>query len=148
MTTPTISAAQLRAARTLLRVDQAVLAERSGVSVPTIKRMEAGDGPVRGTYENVAAVIHALESAGAEFTNGMQPGVRLRIVNARATQRNGNGEWGVLVKWSEGDPAEWTSINVARDAATEAETRGDARLAADLRNAAKDAERYASASRK
>jgi transcriptional regulator with XRE-family HTH domain len=138
----TISAAQLRAARTLLRIDQSLLAERSGVSPSTIKRMEAGDGPVRGTYENVVSVISALEAAGIQFTYGAQPGVRLRIVSARAQQRNGDGEWGVLVKWSDGDPAEWTFIHVARTAALEAEKRGDILLATDLRNAANDAERY------
>jgi hypothetical protein len=36
--------------------------------------MEAGNGPVGGTYENVSAVVTALEWAGVEFTNGDQPG--------------------------------------------------------------------------
>jgi transcriptional regulator with XRE-family HTH domain len=58
-------------------MDQQELADRSGVSVPTIKRMEAGDGPIRGTYENVAAVVAVIESAGVEFTNGDKPGVQL-----------------------------------------------------------------------
>jgi hypothetical protein len=61
-------------------MDQQELADRSGVSVPTIKRMEAGDGPIRGNYENVAAVVAALEAAGIEFipSNGGGPGARLR----------------------------------------------------------------------
>jgi hypothetical protein len=58
-------------------LDQQELADRSGVSVPTIKRMEAGDGPIRGTYENVVAVVAVIESAGVEFTNGNKPGVQL-----------------------------------------------------------------------
>jgi transcriptional regulator with XRE-family HTH domain len=80
MPPPTILAHQLKAARALAKLDQYELAARSGVSIPTIKRMEAGDGPVRGNYDNVAAVVAALESAGVEFTNGDQPGVRLRKV--------------------------------------------------------------------
>jgi hypothetical protein len=40
--------------------------------------MEAGNEPVRGTYENVAAIVATLESAGVEFLNGDSPGVRLR----------------------------------------------------------------------
>jgi transcriptional regulator with XRE-family HTH domain len=75
---PSILAHQLKAARSLARIEQKELSIRAGVSVPTIKRMEAGDGPVRGTYENVSAVVTALESAGVEFTNGDQPGVRLQ----------------------------------------------------------------------
>lgn len=39
---------------------------------------EAGDGPVRGTYENVAVVINELEAAGVEFTDGAEPGVKLK----------------------------------------------------------------------
>ena len=48
------------------------------LSRSSLRRMEAGDGPVRGNYGNVAAVVAALEAAGVEFTNGSQPGVRLR----------------------------------------------------------------------
>jgi hypothetical protein len=48
--------------------------------VPTVKRMEAGDGPIRGNYDNVAAVVAVLERAGIEFIpqNGGGPGVHLR----------------------------------------------------------------------
>jgi transcriptional regulator with XRE-family HTH domain len=80
VTKKAILAHQLKAARALARLDQQELSDRSGVSVPTIKRMEAGDGPIRGNYENVAAVIGALEAAGVEFIseNGGGPGARLR----------------------------------------------------------------------
>lgn len=79
-----ILAHQLKAARTLARLDQQEVADKSGISVPTIKRMEAGDGPVRGNYDSVAAVIAVLESAGIEFIseNGGGPGVRLRAPTA------------------------------------------------------------------
>jgi hypothetical protein len=48
-------------------------------NVPTIKRLEAGAGPLRGTYETVAAVIGVLETAGIEFTNGETPGVKINL---------------------------------------------------------------------
>lgn len=59
---------------------QAELADRSSISVPTLKRMEASSGPAAGLANNVAAVRQALESAGIEFIaeNGGGPGVRLR----------------------------------------------------------------------
>jgi transcriptional regulator with XRE-family HTH domain len=72
-----ILAPQLKAARALARIDQQELADRSGVSVPTIRRMESGAGPIRGIYENVAAIVAVLEAAGIEFINGDRPGVRL-----------------------------------------------------------------------
>ena len=72
-----VRAAQIRAARGLIGWNQAQLAEAAGLSVPTIKRMEGPTGPGRSTAANLAAVIHALEMAGVEFTNGAAPGVRL-----------------------------------------------------------------------
>ncbi len=72
------TAGQLRAARGLIGWSQARLAEESGLSLPTIKRMEGLIGPGRSSAANVAAVQRALEAAGVEFTNGEAPGVRLR----------------------------------------------------------------------
>jgi transcriptional regulator with XRE-family HTH domain len=69
--------AQLRAARALLEWSQAVLAERSGVSLPTIKRLEPGNGVLSANHNTVVALERALEAAGVEFTNSDQPGVRL-----------------------------------------------------------------------
>jgi transcriptional regulator with XRE-family HTH domain len=73
-----ISGRQIAAARTLLSLGQAELAHRSSISIPTLKRMEASKGPAAGLTNNVAAVRRALEAAGVEFTNGDQPGVRLK----------------------------------------------------------------------
>ncbi|MCY6379347.1 helix-turn-helix transcriptional regulator [Hoeflea prorocentri] len=75
-----VTSEQIRGARAMLRWEQKQLSKASGVSIPTIKRMEAGSGPVRGTYENVLAIQTALEDAGVEFVdaNGGGPGVRLR----------------------------------------------------------------------
>jgi hypothetical protein len=55
------------------------LAEASGVSETTIKRLEAqGDGDIGGRPGTVLKILQALEAAGVEFTNGPQPGVRLK----------------------------------------------------------------------
>jgi predicted transcriptional regulator len=79
-----ISASQMRAARALLGIDQKDLAARAGVSLPTIQRMEASAGTVRGTVETLTRVVEALETAGVELIGNEQAsvgrgrGVRLR----------------------------------------------------------------------
>ena len=62
-----ITAAQLRAARALLDMDQKKLADLSGVSVPTIQRMEASTGNVRGIVDTLTKVIETLHRAGVEL---------------------------------------------------------------------------------
>lgn len=62
-----ITAAQLRAARALLGIDQRTLAETSSLSLPTIQRMEASDGVIRGNVESLMKVIEALNAAGIEL---------------------------------------------------------------------------------
>ena len=59
-----ITAAQLRAARALAGIDQRELAERCGLSVPTIQRMEASDGVIRGNVDSLMKLIAALEALG------------------------------------------------------------------------------------
>jgi predicted transcriptional regulator len=59
-----ITAAQMRAARALLGIDQKTLADRAGVSVPTIQRMEASSGTVRGVVDSLMKVVEALDRAG------------------------------------------------------------------------------------
>lgn len=73
-----ISIRQVKAARSLLGWSQADLAGASKVSVPTIARLEAQDGPLGGRADTAAAIRAALEAAGVEFTNGDAPGVRLK----------------------------------------------------------------------
>jgi predicted transcriptional regulator len=74
----------MRAARALLGIDQRRLAELAGLSPPTIQRMEASDGQVRGVVDTLVKVITALEAAGIELiaenapTSGAGRGVRLR----------------------------------------------------------------------
>ena len=80
-----ITAAQLRAARMLLGVDQRRLAQLSGLSVPTIQRMEASESMVRGNVDLLVKLIRALEGAGIELiddggvSSARGRGVRLRI---------------------------------------------------------------------
>ena len=62
-----ITATQMRAARALLGFDQRTLAARSGLSVPTIQRMEASDGVVRGNVDSLMKLVGALEAAGIEL---------------------------------------------------------------------------------
>jgi predicted transcriptional regulator len=59
-----ISAAQIRAARALLGMDQRQLGEAAGLSLATIQRMEGSDGQVRGNLDSVMKLIEALERAG------------------------------------------------------------------------------------
>jgi transcriptional regulator with XRE-family HTH domain len=65
-----ISAAQMRAARALLGIDQRKLAELSGLSVPTIQRMEASEGVVRGNVDSLMKLVGALNTAGIELIGG------------------------------------------------------------------------------
>ena len=62
-----ITAAQLRAARALLGVDQRELAQRCNLSLPTIQRMEASDGVIRGNVDSLMKLIGALDAAGLEL---------------------------------------------------------------------------------
>jgi transcriptional regulator with XRE-family HTH domain len=62
-----ISAGQLRAARAMLGLDQKHLAELAGLSVPTIQRMEASNGVIRGNVDSLVKLVHALEAAGIEL---------------------------------------------------------------------------------
>lgn len=74
-----VKPAQLRAARALLGLSQADVAAAAQLSVPTVKRLESGKGPVV-TDEARGRLAAALESAGVVFVaeNGEGPGVRLR----------------------------------------------------------------------
>jgi transcriptional regulator with XRE-family HTH domain len=73
-----ITKAQLRAARALLAWSQGDLAKASHVSLATIKRLEPGETPMATTVETIQALQRALESAGVEFTNGGEPGVKMK----------------------------------------------------------------------
>ncbi len=70
---------QLKAARALAGVEQLALADTSGVSIGTIRNMEAcGSELLKSSLKTIGAVQRALELAGVEFTNGGEPGVKLK----------------------------------------------------------------------
>ena len=79
-----ITSAQLRAARALLGIDQRELAQRCNLSLPTIQRMEASEGVIRGNVDSLMKLVEALASAGIELIGegtasaGGGRGVRLK----------------------------------------------------------------------
>jgi transcriptional regulator with XRE-family HTH domain len=79
-----ITTGQLRAARALIAIDQRELAALSGLALPTIQRMEASDGVIRGTVNSLMRLIAALDAAGIELigegaiSQGGGRGVRLK----------------------------------------------------------------------
>jgi transcriptional regulator with XRE-family HTH domain len=62
-----ITSGQMRAARAMLGLDQRALAELSGLSLPTIQRMEASDGVVRGNVDSLMKLVNALHDSGIEL---------------------------------------------------------------------------------
>jgi transcriptional regulator with XRE-family HTH domain len=94
-----ITAAQMRAARALLGLDQRELAELSGVSLPTIQRMEASDGNVRGVVDTLTKVVEAFNAAGVELISehsasaGTGRGVRFKEPTP-SVRRSREGERG------------------------------------------------------
>jgi transcriptional regulator with XRE-family HTH domain len=83
-----ISAGQLRAARALLGIDQRDLADLSDLSAPTIQRMEASEGVIRGNVDSLMKLVAALDAAGIELigegavSHGGGRGVRLKAAAA------------------------------------------------------------------
>jgi transcriptional regulator with XRE-family HTH domain len=73
-----LTAEQVRAARAMLRMEQTQLAEKSGVSVETVKRLEGALGPLKAQHQTLKNIRTALEFAGVEFVDDeKKPGVRL-----------------------------------------------------------------------
>jgi transcriptional regulator with XRE-family HTH domain len=87
-----ITSGQMRAARAMLGIDQRELAGLSGLSLPTIQRMEASDGVVRGNVDSLVKLVEALQDAGIELiaegttSNYGGRGVRLNAPTTRRTQ--------------------------------------------------------------
>jgi transcriptional regulator with XRE-family HTH domain len=75
-----ITAAQLRASRAILGIDQSKLAEAAGLSVPTIQRMEASEGVIRGNVDSLMKLVAALDALGIEL-----------ITDNAASQSGGRG---------------------------------------------------------
>jgi transcriptional regulator with XRE-family HTH domain len=88
-----ITSAQLRAARALLGIDQRRLARLSRLSVPTIQRMEASEGVIRGNVDSLMKLIGALDRAGIELisestaSQGQGRGVRLQAAAVARRRR-------------------------------------------------------------
>lgn len=78
-----VSIRQIKAGRELLAWSQAHLAKASGMSLPTIKRLESEDGQLGGRADTQDRILAALEKAGIVFTNGDEPGVKLKKKKAR-----------------------------------------------------------------
>ena len=82
---------QIRAARALLGIDQKTLADQAGVSLPTVQRMEASKGLVRGVVDTLMKVVNALDRAGIELIGegsqsaGAGRGVRLKKPTERTS---------------------------------------------------------------
>ena len=53
----------------MVGMDQRALAEASALSLPTIQRMEASEGVIRGNVDSLMKLIAALEAAGVELIN-------------------------------------------------------------------------------
>lgn len=79
-----ITAGQIRASRALLGIDQRQLAKATGLSLPTIQRMEASNGVIRGNVDSLMKLVAALDALGIELisdhamSNGGGRGIRLR----------------------------------------------------------------------
>ena len=79
-----ITGPQMRAARALLEIDQRDLAQRAGLSLPTIQRMESSEGVIRGNVDSLMKLVEALAAAGIELigegavSHGGGRGVRLK----------------------------------------------------------------------
>jgi transcriptional regulator with XRE-family HTH domain len=80
-----ITAGQLRASRAILGIDQRALAEAAGLSLPTIQRMEASNGVIRGNVDSLMKLVAALDAAGIDLISenatsaGGGRGVRLKL---------------------------------------------------------------------
>jgi len=94
-----ITAVQLRAASLLLGIDQRRLAKISGLSVPTIQRLEASETILRGNVDSLVKLIDALDTAGIEMidegavSNSRGRGARLKLNSAPANTRLDNQAW-------------------------------------------------------
>jgi transcriptional regulator with XRE-family HTH domain len=83
-----ITSAQLRAARALVGLDQRSLAARAGLSLPTIQRMEASEGVIRGNVDSLTKLVGALDAAGIELIGeGAASGAGGRGVRLKAKRR-------------------------------------------------------------
>lgn len=94
-----VTGRQIAAGRVLAGIGQEKLARRSNISVPTLRRMEASDGPANGLPNNVRAVVSELEALGILFIpeDVAGAGVRLKFTSSDVKQiRRLEGEGGIV----------------------------------------------------
>jgi transcriptional regulator with XRE-family HTH domain len=75
-TLPMLTPAQIRAARAMLDWTQGELAKRAGISKTGLNNIERGSADPKAS--TLTAIRRAIEDAGVEFTNGGEPGVKLK----------------------------------------------------------------------
>jgi hypothetical protein len=85
-----LTSEHVRAARALLRWEQKRLAEESGISLPTIGRLEMQPGVLSAYADTTSAIKAALERAGIVFLNDGSPGVQLKKKRVRIVADSGN----------------------------------------------------------
>jgi transcriptional regulator with XRE-family HTH domain len=73
-----IGGAQIRAACGMLNWSARELADASGLSLSTVKRMQSAEGVPSVAAKSLEAIQRTLEEAGVGFTNGEEPGVKLK----------------------------------------------------------------------
>ena len=66
----TLTGAQIRAGRALVRWTTGQLARKAGVGIATVTRAEADDGAPPMTGRHLAAIGYALSEAGVVFVPG------------------------------------------------------------------------------
>jgi transcriptional regulator with XRE-family HTH domain len=127
---PMITATQLRAARALLGVDQRQLADLSGLSLPTIQRMEGSEDLIRCNVDSLMKLIDALEGAGVEVINdgavsqGGGRGVRLKASRKALEVRGRNNPTVTLARASTGNRVSRSSATIARKRVARPTQRG------------------------
>jgi transcriptional regulator with XRE-family HTH domain len=130
-------AAQLRAARALLKWDQTKLANEAGVSVETIKRLEKLDGPLTARADTLERIQRTLEAHGVVFVDRPHIGVSLHVASAVPSIYRGRRV--VLVHTSPDEPVvAITPEDAIREAAAIKE-EGNRGWAQALRDAAEKA---------
>jgi len=97
-----VSIRQIKAARALLNWSQEQLAIAAGISIPTIKRLEAQDGALGGREKTANKILNSMRGAGVEFINenGGGPGVRLAKPRTPHRETSSSGSPSVVARWA------------------------------------------------
>jgi transcriptional regulator with XRE-family HTH domain len=79
---------QIKAARSLIGWEQYTLADRAGIAISTVRRLEALQGPIVAHFETVEKIRAAFERAGIQFIGKPFPGVQIMNLNGDRDLRN------------------------------------------------------------